>query len=198
MKDGKYLYSDLDGRVYLRIKDGSYKCLTSDTNTGWEEGEKGDVDELIPSMWELIEDPEVTELREQLAKANERVAELEKNQLPIENGKNRYGLDVSYFRNVINRELNRPLDNYKPDELARVLARLSRTADESVMFEPEFSNKFAIEKKLEMLREAREPFYQKKAELALIYGIGGSDCKKVTAWFDSEIEQLRKEKEGEQ
>ncbi len=77
MKDGKYLYSDLYGRVYLRIKDGSYKCLTADTNTGWEEGEKGDIDELIPSMWELVEDPEVTELREQLAKANERVAELE-------------------------------------------------------------------------------------------------------------------------
>ena len=92
---------------------------------------------------------EVDSLRTQLAKANERVRELEQNQLPIENGENRYGLDVSYFRNVINRELNRPLDNYKPDELARVLARLSRTADKSVMFEPEFSNKFAIEKKCE-------------------------------------------------
>lgn len=77
MKDGKYLYSGIEGGVYLRIKDGSYKCLTADTNTGWEEGEKGDIDELIPSMWELIEDPEVTELREQLAKANERVKELE-------------------------------------------------------------------------------------------------------------------------
>lgn len=85
----------------------------------------------------------------ELAKANERVRELEQNQLPIENGENRYGLDVSYFRNVINRELNRSLYNYKPDELARVLARISRTADKSVMFEPEFSKKFAIEKKIE-------------------------------------------------
>tara|TARA_B100000508_G_C11428580_1_gene262144 strand:- start:605 stop:1120 length:516 start_codon:yes stop_codon:yes gene_type:complete len=89
-----------------------------------------------------------------LAKANERVAELEQNQLPIENGKNRYGLDVSYFRNVINRELNRSLENHKPDELARVFARLSRTADKSVMFEPEFSNKFAIEKKIEAIKLA--------------------------------------------
>lgn len=89
------------------------------------------------------------EVEQRLAKANERVKELEQNQLPVENGKNRYGLDVSYFRNAINRELNRELVNHKPDELARVLARLSRTADESVMFEPEFSNKFAIEKKIE-------------------------------------------------
>ncbi len=113
-------------------------------------------------------------LVQQLVKANERIvelesynlklanesheyqkrcAELEKNQVPIENGKNRYGLDVSYFRNVINRELNRPLANHKPDELARVLVRLSRTADEPVMFEPEFSSKFAIEQKIEILQE---------------------------------------------
>ena len=31
--------------------------------------------------------------------------------VPIENGKNRYGLDMSFFRNLINRELNQPLDN---------------------------------------------------------------------------------------
>ncbi|MBO7920968.1 hypothetical protein J5X92_01890 [Alteromonas sp. K632G] len=83
----------------------------------------------------------------EIKQLRERVKELEQNLLPIENGKNRYGLDVSYFRNAINRELNRSLANHKPDELARVLARLSRTADESVMFEPEFSGNFAIEKK---------------------------------------------------
>ena len=60
---------------------------------------------------------------------------------PIENGKNRYGVDVSYFRNLINRELNRPLENYTPDELARVFARLSKTADPDVMNEPEFRSK---------------------------------------------------------
>lgn len=57
---------------------------------------------------------------------------------PIENGKNRYGVDVSYFRNAINRELNRGLTDYKADELARVLARLSVTADSQVIFENEF------------------------------------------------------------
>jgi hypothetical protein len=55
-----------------------------------------------------------------------------------ENGTNRYGVDVSYFRKTINRELNRDLRNFKPDELARVLARLSVTADNQVIFEPEF------------------------------------------------------------
>lgn len=57
---------------------------------------------------------------------------------PIENGTNRYGLDAAYFREAINRELNRGLQDYKPCELARVLARLSVTADDSVIHEPEF------------------------------------------------------------
>ena len=57
---------------------------------------------------------------------------------PSEVGTNRYGLDVGYFRKTINRELNRNLVDFKPDELARVLARLSRTADSTVMKEPEF------------------------------------------------------------
>ena len=57
---------------------------------------------------------------------------------PIENGKNRYGVDVAYFRRTINRELNRPLTDHTPQELARVLARLSRTAAPEVMHEPEF------------------------------------------------------------
>jgi len=57
---------------------------------------------------------------------------------PIENGKNRYGVDVGYFRKTINRELNRGLSDFKPDELARILARLSVTADSSVIFESEF------------------------------------------------------------
>lgn len=63
--------------------------------------------------------------------------------LPNEQGTNRYGLDVAYFRNAINRELNRPLVDFKPDELARVFARLSRAADSSVMHEPEFAPKGA-------------------------------------------------------
>lgn len=128
----------------------------------------------------------IGQLRNQLANANERVKELEKNQPPIENGKNRYGLDVSYFRNVINRELNRPLANHKPDELARVFARLSHTANESVIFEPEFSNKFAIENQVKAL----EAF---------------ANYAKGDDWEDAhlqeaikiEIEQLRKEQQND-
>jgi len=55
-----------------------------------------------------------------------------------EQGNNRYGVDMSYFRELFNRELNSSLGNYRPDELARVLARAARTADATVLSEPEF------------------------------------------------------------
>ena len=43
-------------------------------------------------------------------------------------GKNRYGLDVRYFRanlSIILRDIN----NYTPSEMSRALARLSRVAE---------------------------------------------------------------------
>jgi len=76
-----------------------------------------------------------------LAQNAELVAQVEalkKAAVPNEHGKNRYGVDVAYFRNVINRELNRSLMDFKPSELARVFARLSRTADSKVLLEKEF------------------------------------------------------------
>jgi hypothetical protein len=69
------------------------------------------------------------------------LAEKSERATPTESGKNRYGVDVSYFRKTINRELNRPLSDFRPDELARVFARLSKTADPEVMNEPEFRSK---------------------------------------------------------
>ena len=90
----------------------------------------------------------IAELEEQLNVAtkllDERKYQIEllKSEIPsIENGTNRYGVDVSYFRNTINRELNRSLRDFRPDELARVLARLSNTADANVMHEDEFKRK---------------------------------------------------------
>jgi hypothetical protein len=74
-----------------------------------------------------------------------KIAELEKEQLPNEHGTNRYGVDVGYFRKTINRELNRDLSNFKRDELARVLARLSVTADKQVIHEDEFSEAHNLE-----------------------------------------------------
>ena len=62
----------------------------------------------------------------------------------VDIGKNRYGLDMSYFRNLFDRELNKPLADFTPKELARVLARASRTADPDVMHEPEFLLGMAI------------------------------------------------------
>ncbi|EAZ97240.1 hypothetical protein [Marinobacter sp. ELB17] len=59
--------------------------------------------------------------------------------VPNERGTNRYGLDMAYFRGLFNRELNIRLSDYKPHELARMLARAAKTADETVLREPEFS-----------------------------------------------------------
>ena len=66
----------------------------------------------------------------------------EQEPLPNEQGKNRYGLDMAYFRNLINRELNhsRGLHDYKPSELARVFARMASAADSAVLSEPEFAD----------------------------------------------------------
>jgi hypothetical protein len=57
--------------------------------------------------------------------------------VPDERGTNQYGLDVGYFRKLFNRELS-SLRSFRPDELARVLARAARTADASVLQESEF------------------------------------------------------------
>lgn len=112
-----------------------------------------------------LEDKTARELREiikiqmeEYQALQKRLAEVEREKLPNEQGCNRYGLDMAYFRNVINRELNRPLSDYKPDELARVFARLSKTADKSVMFEPEFSSKFAIEQQIKALENFSEKY----------------------------------------
>ena len=159
------------------IDDGGMEIFGED-----DQGREGSCEVSINELAQAACD-EIKHLTEQLAKANERIAKLENEQLPIENGKNRYGLDVSYFRNVINRELNRPLANHKPDELARVLARLSRTADKSVMFEPEFSNKFALEQEIKGLKD-----YQ-----ALC---GFADCRKsIDARILQLEEKLRKEQD---
>ena len=157
MKDGKYLYSDLDGRVYLRIKDRSYKCLTADTNTGWGEGEKGDIDELIPSMWELVEDPKVTELSEQLAKANERAdyyMKLVTSDIGYEHAKD---LEKGILEEIENRDnLEEWLDKLSV-EIARYFgvdigehSSANNPWVEAFEAIPEDTlNKFAIEKKIE-------------------------------------------------
>lgn len=62
--------------------------------------------------------------------------------LKINSGKadmatNQYGLDTNYMRSKLNM-LVRDADNYKPDEMARALARLVLIADADVLQEPEF------------------------------------------------------------
>jgi len=53
--------------------------------------------------------------------------------------KNRYGLDVSYLEGKL-LQLIADIDNYKPDEAARVLLRLSVVCDSEVISEKEFDN----------------------------------------------------------
>lgn len=54
---------------------------------------------------------------------------------------NRFGVDVTYFRRWFDRSLKN-LADYTPDELARELARMSRTADSKVLLEREFNDEF--------------------------------------------------------
>lgn len=54
---------------------------------------------------------------------------------------NQYGLDNQYFEKWIDRIRCNDFSNWRPDELARELARMSRAADSRVMHEPEFALK---------------------------------------------------------
>ena len=74
----------------------------------------------------------------------------------VEHGKNRYGLDVAYFRDLFNRELNRTLHDYRPHELARNLLRMARTADESVIAEAEFSGELKAQWQAEAVQSILE------------------------------------------
>jgi hypothetical protein len=60
---------------------------------------------------------------------------------------NQYGLDNDYFERKIAILHRDGLRNWTPDELARELARMSRTADNTVMYEYEFCGEIIDEKK---------------------------------------------------
>jgi hypothetical protein len=53
---------------------------------------------------------------------------------------NEYGLDTSYMAGKLKIFL-RDINRHTPDEAARVLARLSKVADEKVLREPEFNER---------------------------------------------------------
>ena len=60
---------------------------------------------------------------------------------------NRYGLDNQYFEKWIDRVRQHGFSNWRPHELARELARMSKAADENVMHEPEFAKQATQERK---------------------------------------------------
>ena len=126
--------TDADAK-YIKQNDDGCLAMFAEEETGLE------IEGITPNT--KLHKVEYVKLGDYQALRNE--LEALKDQVPtIENGKNRYGLDVSYFRNLFNRELNRSLRDFRPDELARVLARASRTADKDVMLEPEFINQNKI------------------------------------------------------
>jgi len=86
---------------------------------------------------------------------------------------NRYGVDVTYFEAWNDRIFNSEsgLTNYKPDELARELARMSRTADSEVLKEPEFNDRLFNQSELDQrIAEATEQACREQRE---------KDCKAV-------------------
>lgn len=65
---------------------------------------------------------------------------------------NAYGLDVDYFQRLCKREFTDDvIRSQTPSDLARAFARASRTADASVMNEPEFTRELSAE--VERLRQ---------------------------------------------
>ena len=106
---------------------------------------------------------------------------------PNEHGKNRYGLDMAYFRNLFNRELNRPLTDFRPDELARVLARASHTADSEVLKEREFHAASP--------QAVNVPEWQLEARRAFWAGIEIAECFNVVAIAPRWDEYIAKRKE---
>lgn len=95
--------------------------------------EQGQMGKLHNALTRLDELDEIDELRKE-------VERLKAEALPKESGTNEYGLDLAYFRRTINRELNRDISRFKPDEIARVFARLSIAADKAVIHETEFKS----------------------------------------------------------
>ncbi|MCF6459077.1 hypothetical protein [Pseudoalteromonas sp. MMG024] len=80
---------------------------------------------------------------------------------------NRYGLDASYFTSKLE-QLIRDIDNYTPDEFARVMARMSKTADKNVVLEPEFQSNES-EAKVTELKQLLKAVYENKYDDAWMF-----------------------------
>ncbi|MEO9497693.1 MAG: hypothetical protein ABJG42_24680 [Vibrio splendidus] len=78
MKDGRYEYRDNSSRIVIEVRGENIECIETSGDSGWTIGDTGEVRDLDEHKWCLTSSGEVEQLREQLAKANERVKELEK------------------------------------------------------------------------------------------------------------------------
>lgn len=105
--------------------------------------------------------------------------------------KNRYGVDTSYFYNIFDREL-KDISNHTPAELARVLARMSRTADNKVLLEPEFADEGVkvageqlkeLETQIEMNAKGRKVAYELLDEISRKAGVEAGDVAGLIGWI---------------
>ena len=85
------------------------------------------------------------------------------------------------------------LADYKPDELARELARMSKTADSKVLLEKEFSGEAqkvaierlkALETKIERDAKGRKLAYEILDEISKKAGVKAGDVSGLLEWID--------------
>lgn len=105
--------------------------------------------------------------------------------------KNRFGVDTTYFRRLFDRKLKN-LADYTPAELARVLARMSMTADDSVLLEKEFSDEGVkvacdrikeLETQIEMNAKGRKVAYELLDEISRKAGVKAGDVAGLIGWI---------------
>jgi hypothetical protein len=95
--------------------------------------------------------------------------------VPDERGTNEYGLDVGYFRKLFNRELS-SLRSFRPDELARVLARAARTADASVLQESEFQDGAVVPEGWKLIEIGFTPANVSEAGVKCLHALKNTYC----------------------
>jgi len=97
--------------------------------------------------------------------------------------RNRYGVDVTYFEKWIVRSL-KDLENYKPDELARELGRMSRTADSSVLLEEEFCGDIQANKVYQQKR-----IHELESELTRVNALTETQARIIRRLVDENLEE---------
>jgi hypothetical protein len=112
---------------------------------------------------------------------------------------NKYGLDTNYMKGKLKIFL-RDIDCHTPDEAARVLARLSKVADEKVLREPEFSARDTYRElcgeMLKALKNSSTAAYNHTANLICCGKVGQQCCGEPDADWPAWAKQLMDDNHG--